>query len=334
MKSRIISTIGVVFVLAAILAACAPAPTTTPTAAPSPVAPKPTQTARPKYKIALIVKNLVNPFWIMMKNGVEQEAARLGVEVATYAPTKPDNVEEQVKIMEDLINKKIDGFVLVAADAKGIIPGIEKANAANIPVAMANSNTAGGKTVTFSAVENYDAMVLVTEYMAKKLNGKGKVVILDGVLGSQTGQDRKRAMEDVLKKYPGIEILAAQTALFQRAEGMKVMENLLVRFPKIDAVLAANDEMALGAIQAIEAAGRQKEILVSGFDANNDALKAIAQGKLTVTANQRPEQQGAKALEALVQYLDGKRDIPPRIVIEVTLVDSSNVNQVMKERGL
>ncbi len=337
--------------LAVLIAACAPAPTPAPTSAPptvakaAPTAVPPTAApaaqpttapaaAQKKYKIALIVKNLVNPFWVMMKDGAEKEAAKLGVEVTTYAPTKADNVEEQIKIMEDLVNKKIDGFVVVAADAKGIIPGIEKANAANIPVAMSNSNTAGGKYVTFAAVENYDAMALITEYMVKKMGGKGKLVVLDGVVGSQAIEDRKRAIADVVKKNPGIEVVAQQTALNQRAEGMKVMENLLVRLPKIDAVIAQNDEMALGAVQAIEAAGRQKEIMVSGFDANDDAVKAVNAGKMVATANQRPEEQAGKALDAVVDFLNGKKDIPQRIVTEITLVDSTNVKDLMKQRNL
>ena len=236
--------------------------------------------------------------------------------------------------MEDLINKKIDGFVVVAADAKGIVPGIEKANAANIPVAMANSNTAGGKYVTFSAIENYDAMTLVAEYMVKQLGGKGKIIILDGVAGSQAIEDRKRAIADVVKKNAGIEVLAQQTALNQRAEGMKVMENLLVRYSKIDWVIAQNDEMALGAVQAIEAAGRQKEVKVSGFDANDDAVKAVSAGKMIATANQRPDQQAARALSALVDYLNGKKDVPARIPIEITLIDSTTVNDLLKERNL
>lgn len=334
MKRLIVLTI-LAFMLITIFVACAPAPTPVPTQAPPTAAPKATVAAtQKKYQIALIVKNLVNPFWVMMKDGAEKEAAKLGVQVTTYAPTKADNVEEQIKIMEDLINKKIDGFVVVAADAKGIVPGIEKANAANIPVAMANSNTAGGKYVTFSAIENYDAMKLVAEYMVKQLSGKGKIIILDGVAGSQAIEDRKRAIGDVVKQNSGIEVLAQQTALNQRAEGMKVMENLLVRFAKIDWVIAQNDEMALGAVQAIEAAGRQKEIKVSGFDANDDAVKAVSAGKMVLTANQRPDQQSSKALDALVDYLNGKKDVPARIPIEITLIDSITVKDLLKERNL
>ena len=177
-------------------------------------------------------------------------------------------------------------------------------------------------------------MKLAAEYMVKKLDSKGKVVILEGTPGASTAQDRKRAINDVLKKSPGIEVLASQPALFQRAEGMKVAENLLVRFPKIDAILACNDEMALGAIQAVEAAGRQKEIMVSGFDANNDAIKAVAAGKLVVTLDQQPELQASKALEALVQYLKGEKNVQERIVTDATLVDFANVAQYVKKRGL
>lgn len=285
--------------------------------------------AQKSLRMGLIVKNLVNPFWVYMKEGAEAAAKTHGVELSTYAPTKPDNAEEQIRIMEDLIQKRVDAIVLVPADSKGIIPGIERANEAKVPVALANTNAFGGKVITFSAIENYPAMALVAEYMVKKLGGKGNVVILEGVPGAQTSIDRKRAIDDVLARHPEIKILASQAAKFQRAEGMAVMENLLQRFPSIDAVLAANDEMALGAIEALDAAKRLSKTAISGFDANNDAIKAVNDGRLVVTLDQQPGEQAGKALEAAVQFLKGQ-DVPKRIVIQATLVDKSTVGPYLK----
>jgi len=285
--------------------------------------PQPAPAQKP-LRMGLIVKNLVNPFWVYMRQGAEVAAKKHNIELTTYAPTKPDNVEEQIRIMEDLIQKKVDAIIIVPADSNGIVPGIERANAANIPVALANSNAFGGKVITFTGVENYAGMVQVAEYMAKKLGGKGNVVILEGVPGAQTAMDRKRAADDVLKKYPDIKVLASQTALNQRGEGMSVMENLLQRFPTIDAVFGTNDEMALGAIEALDAAKRLDKTMVSGFDCNNDAVRAISQGRMVVTLDQQPGEQAASALEAAVQFLQGK-DVPKRIVTPAALVDTSNV---------
>jgi len=285
--------------------------------------PQPAAAQKP-LRMGLIVKNLVNPFWVYMRQGAEVAAKKYGVELTTYAPTKPDNVEEQIRIMEDLIQKKVDAIIIVPADSNGIVPGIERANAANIPVALANSNAFGGKVITFTGVENYAGMVQVAEYMVKKLAGKGSVVILEGVPGAQTAMDRKQAADDVLKKYPDIKVLASQTALNQRGEGMSVMENLLQRFPSIDAVFGTNDEMALGAVEALDAAKRLDKTMVSGFDCNNDAVLAISQGRMVVTLDQQPGEQAASALEAAVQFLQGK-EVPKRIVTPAALVDKSNV---------
>ncbi|HHY46521.1 MAG TPA: substrate-binding domain-containing protein [Firmicutes bacterium] len=286
-----------------------------------------------QYEIAFIVKSLTNPFWIDMKAGAESAAKDLNVKLQTMAPVKADNVEEQIRMIEDLIQRKIDAIVLAPADTKGIIPGIEKANQAGVPVVIVNTKAAGGKIVSFVGAENFDAATMIAERVVEKLNGKGKVVILEGVPAAQTAIDRKNGFLSVLKKYSGIEILASQTANFQRAEGMMVMENLLQRFPHIDAVLCANDEMALGALEAIDAAGRLKEMIVTGFDANRDAVVAVRDGRLFLTCDQNSAAQGSEGVRAAVRYLNGE-SVPARIVTKVILVDKTNVDSYLKKYGI
>jgi len=238
-----------------------------------------------------------------MHEGAKKVAEENNIDLIYLAPTKPYNLEEQTRLVEDLIEKKVDGIVLVPVDSAGIVPVIERVNKAGIPIALANTNATGGDVVTFSAIENYEAMTLVAEYMVEKLGKKGKVIILEGTPGSQTAIDRKKALDDVLAKYPDIEVLASQTAEFQRAKGMQVMENLLQTYPEIDAVLACNDEMALGAIEALDAAGRLEGTLVSGFDANDDALKAVYEGRMVVTCDQQPGKQAGDAMLALIDFI-------------------------------
>lgn len=344
MKNPSIRMLAVALVaLSVALSACAsPAPTAAPTAAPAKAteAPKPTTaapTAAPattaatkapantkKLTFALVTKALDNPFWGMMHEGAKKVAAENNVELLYLAPTKANNLEEQSRLIDDLIQKKVDGIVLVPVDSAGMVPAIERVNKAGIPIALANTNANGGQVVTFSAIENYDAMTMVAEYMVKKLNGKGKVVIIEGVQGAQTGIDRKRAIDDVLKKNPGIQVLASQTADFQRAKAMQVMENLLQTYPQIDAVFACNDEEALGAIEALDAAKRLSGTLVSGFDANNDGLKAVRDGRLTVTADQQPGKQAGDAILALIDAINGKTP-PKRIVTPGVLVTQENI---------
>ncbi len=330
MKSLKLSILmGVLLVLSMVLVACQPA-AVEPTAE-EPVAEETTaeEVAVPEekhYVFGLVTKAMNNPFWEMMHEGALEVAEKNNAEIIYLAPTQANNLEEQTRLVDDLITRKVDGIVLVPVDSEGIIPAIERANAAGIPVALANTKANGGEFITFSAVENYDAMTQVAEYMVEKLGGKGKVVILEGTAGAQTAIDRLRAINDVLARYPDIEILASQTADFTRAKALEVMENLLQTYPEIDAVLACNDEMALGAIEALDAAGRLEGTLVSGFDGNNDALKAVESGRMLVTMFQNAPAQAGDAVQALIDYLNGK-PVEERIKTEAVLVDSSNVSE-------
>lgn len=322
-NARLSMLIVALVILSLGLSACKPAATPTPEPA------KPTEApAAKRYTFALVTKALNNPFWDMMHEGAKKVAEENNIDLIYLAPTKPYNLEEQTRLVEDLIEKKVDGIVLVPVDSAGIVPVIERVNKAGIPIALANTNATGGEVVTFSAIENYEAMTLIAEYMVEKLGGKGKVIILEGTPGSQTAIDRKRALDDVLAKYPDIEVLASQTAEFQRAKGMQVMENLLQTYPEIDAVLACNDEMALGAIEALEAAGRLEGTLVSGFDANDDALKAVYEGRMVVTCDQQPGKQAGDAMLALIDYINGKT-VPKRIVTPGFLVDKDSIDRYL-----
>ena len=148
---------------------------------------------------------------------------------------------------------------------------------------------------------------MAAEYVGKRLNGKGTVVMLEGIAGTSAARDRGKGFRDGLKKYPGITLVASQTADFDRAKGLQVMENILQAQKKVDAVFAQNDEMALGAVQAIGAAKRDKETFVVGFDAIADALKAVQGGKLAATIAQQPREMGRLAVEAAAKALGGQK---------------------------
>jgi ABC-type sugar transport system substrate-binding protein len=136
-------------------------------------------------------------------------------------------------------------------------------------------------------------------------------------------------VDDVLAKYPDIEVLASQTADFQRAQGLTVMENLLQAYPEIDAVIACNDEMALGAVEALDAAGRLADTMVFGFDGNNDALKAVSEGRMVATCFQNPQMQAGDAVQALIDYIGGK-EVAERIQTTAILVTKDNVAEFIK----
>ncbi len=158
---------------------------------------------------------------------------------------------------------------------------------------------------------------MAADFIVKALNGKGKVVMLVGIPGTSAARDRGTGFEAQLKKYPGIQLVAKQTANFNRAEGLKVMENLLQAYPDINAVFAQNDEMALGAIEAIKSAKKLGKIIVVGFDAIPDALKAVKKGEMAATIAQQPAVMGQLAIEKAVEYLKTKTIYLP---VELQLV--------------
>jgi ribose transport system substrate-binding protein len=156
------------------------------------------------------------------------------------------------------------------------------------------------------------------EYVAKLIGGKGRVVELEGIPGTSAARDRGKGFNEVMKKYPGIEVVARQEAGFDRAKGLTVMENILQAQPKIDAVFAHNDEMALGALKAISASGRAG-IRIVGFDAVDDAVKAVKEGKLAATVAQKPAEMGRLAVEYGLKVLD-KEKLNDYIPVDLALV--------------
>ena len=292
--------------------------------------------ANERYSLACVVKTTTNPYMVKMLDGAKQAAEDMGCDMVVLGPVKPSNIEEQVSIVEDLIQKGVQGFILHPSDSKGIMPAVRKANAKNIPVATIGTPTAD-PTVAFmrSGVDYYKTGVIVAARVAKALGNKGKVIILEAAPGAQNGQERLQGIQDELAKYSGIEIIASQTAHWNRVKGMQLMENLLQRFDEVDAVIGMNDEMAIGAIQALKAAGIADKVIVAGFDANKDACIAIKNGDMLVSYNTDPFGSTYLATVYMVKYLNDHNAIPPQYFIpfpdsqEDPIIDKSNVDNFM-----
>ncbi len=278
-----------------------------------------------KWQIVFHTKNVVNPFWKACAVGAKVSADRWKDEIDMFyaAPTKPDNIEEQIRIMEDWITKKPDAMIFVPVDYVALAPMVQKAVAAGIPIINYNNRMPGSKVVTYVGSNDEQMGYDIARYAFKAVGDKGKVVILDGVPGASTAQDRHRGFMRALRDVKGMELLAAQPANYSRLLGMQVMENMLQRFPAIDIVLAANDEQALGAIEAIDAAGRLAKIKVTGCDANPPGVQSILQGRLFATLGFSGFDQGYISVEATYRFLKGEK-VPQQIILPVPVVDKSN----------
>ncbi|WP_427137509.1 substrate-binding domain-containing protein [Psychrobacillus psychrodurans] len=222
---------------------------------------------------------------------------------------------KQASDVEDLIQQGVDLILINPTDSEAVVPTVEAANAADIPVITVDRSSEGGDVVAHIASDNIAGGELAGEYLLGLVGEGAQVVELEGIAGSSAARDRGEGFNNIANGK--LEVVAKQTANFNRAEGLTVMENILQGNPDVKAVFAHNDEMALGALEAIEAAG--KDILVVGFDATGDAVKSVEDGKLAGTVAQKPDLIGQKAVEAAMKSLKGEK-VEASIPVELELI--------------
>jgi ribose transport system substrate-binding protein len=285
---------------------------------------EPARGGRPR--VAFVLKTLNSPFFNDMQRGAEAAAKRLDVDLVVQAADREIDVERQMQIVENLIQTGINALCLTPSGSKEVVPAVVKANRANIPVVIvdtrldpAAASEAGTKVVSFVGSDNYEGGRVAARFVVSASAGKARVAVLEGIPGHETGDSRMRGFRDGIKETPGVQIVASQTANWERDQGFNVFQNMLQSHPEVDTVFACNDMMALGAMEAIRAAGKTGTIRVVGFDAVDDARKAINDGTMAASVAQFPEQMGRIAVENAVHALRGE-SAPPDSRVPIELV--------------
>ena len=254
--------------------------------------------------IGLAVSTQSNPFFVDLREGAEAKAAELGVQLRVV--DAQDDSARMLAGIEDLIAAGVDVLLINPTDSAAVIPGVLAANRAGIPVITVDRAADGGVIVSHIASDNVLGGRMAAELVVQASGGQAKVVELEGIPGTTAARERGQGFNEVIGQYPGITVVARQEAGFYRARGLTVMENILQAQPQIDFVFAHNDEMALGALVAIEAAGRASQIKVIGFDATDDAVRAVREGRMLATVAQQPRLMGALGVEVAVKVLRGE----------------------------
>ena len=276
------------------------------------------------YTIGYTCPTLNNPFFVGMMEGAQKAADERGV---TLTMLGGDNdVTKQGQQVEDFISQGMDAIVIQAVDTTGIVTAVTQANEAGIPVLTTAETPTGGDILCAISFDSYESGFNGGTYIAQTLGEAGKIIELQGVMGQETSREKSRGFAEAIAEYPEMEILASQPADYDRAKAMSVMENMLQTFDDIDAVYAANDEMALGAAQAIEAAGKTGEIFVMGNDGTDEALEAVSQGTLGATNGTPGYIQGYIAVDIAVRHLSGET-VPEVINEKNTVIDKTNLEQ-------
>jgi len=284
--------------------------------------------AQKKFTIGMTYQNLQNEFIVYIQQGARAKAAELGV---TFIESDGQGkAENQISQVENFIARKVDAIILNPFDKEGCAPAVDKAVAAGIPLIVVNAQVVNmDKANIYIGSDDIDAGKIEMQYIADLLKGKGNIVIIHGPNGHSAEVQRTIGNKEILKKYPGITVLFEQTANWDRAQAMSLMENWLQTGKTINAVVAQNDEMALGAYKAIEAAGKQNSIPVIGIDAIPDALQSVKNGKMVATVFQDAKGQGAGAVEFAVKILKGD-NVPKSYFIPFVLVTKANLSKFLK----
>lgn len=280
--------------------------------------------------ITLVTKALDSEWWQRVKAGADDAAkANPGVRLAVLAPEREVNIDQQVSILEDQITKKVAALAVAPTGSAEVVPVLDRAHAAGIPVIIFDTDVNWPSKVSFVGADNRRAGQIAGEYIIKLLGGQGKVAVIRGILGVQTHEDRVAGFREAIRKAAGIDCVSVQPANSERALGMSVMENLVTRYPDLRAVFATNDQMALGAVEAVAARNLTGKIAVIGIDATREAVRAVEAGRLAGDVAMYPEALGRSAVEAAIKAARGEQ-VEKRIDTGEALVTKENAAQFLK----
>ena len=292
----------------------------------------------PKFKLYGETGHL-SSYWQPAWDGAQKAGGDFNVQVElvvadTLGSTDAEYVEPQIRLVAELIEKgEIDGLVIAPFDSNRLASVIEQAVEAGIHVVAMDTPVNSDQLLAFVVFDNFSAGKAVGEWVVQELGGKGKVLILDGPQDQQNAIERRNGFLAGLKSGD-IEVLDTETADWEIGPARQITAERLNRFSEVDAIIATNDNMALGAAQAIADAGG-KNIIVTGFDATDVALQAIADGQISATVDQAPGEQARLAIQVLIKHLETGETFPPVIFLpNIPLVSKENVETYLTQRGL
>ena len=271
--------------------------------------------ASAKENIALVISTLNNPFFVTLKEGAVKKANELGYDLVVL--DSQNNPAKELANVEDTIVKGTKIILINPTDSEAVGNAVLAANKANIPVITLDRASVKGQVVSHIASDNIAGGKMAGDFIVNKLGKQAKVIQLQGIVGTSASRERGEGFNQSQQENK-FTILTAQPADFDRAKGMNVMQNLLTAYPTVQAVFAENDEMALGAMRAIQTAGRT-DILVVGFDGTDDGIKSVERGKLAATVAQQPDKIGAIGIEIADKVIKGEK-VSPSIPVDLKLI--------------
>lgn len=270
--------------------------------------------AHAKDTMAIVISTLNNPFFVSMKEGAEAKAKELGYNLIVL--DSQNDPSKELSNVEDLTVRGVKAILINPTDSDAVSNAIRLANRSHIPVLTLDRGANHGQVVSHIASDNVAGGEIAGKYIMEKVGEKAKVIQLEGIAGTSAARERGKGFMNAVKK-DHMDLLASQPADFDRTKGLNVMENLIAAHPDVQAVFAQNDEMALGALRAVQASG--KKVLIVGFDGTKDGIAAVKRGKLGATIAQQPDLIGALGVETADKVLKGQ-SVPKSIPVPLKIV--------------
>jgi ribose transport system substrate-binding protein len=276
--------------------------------------------AEPNMTIAVFTKNLTNPAYEAFRIAADQIAHATGARVVHYVPKQPDNVDEQKAMVEQVLKDRPDAVIFTPVDDVAMIDSVKKLNEAKIPIVLV-TNPLPGSFVTYVGADDFEIGYREARYLFESLGGKGKIVVIEGTPAAPTNRERVRGYKRAFAKFPGIEVLGSGIGNYQQPDAKRVMEKFLQEHPQIDAVLAANDGMALGVLEALKEAKRTS--IVIGINGIVPAVRQIETGAILASVDFNMFKIGCTATRAAVRYLK-QEPLPEKVILPAEIIDKTN----------
>jgi ribose transport system substrate-binding protein len=276
--------------------------------------------AADEMTIAVFTKNLTNPAYEAFRVAADQIARSTGARVLHFVPKQPDNVDEQKAMVEQVLKDRPDAVIFIPVDDVAMVDSVKKLNEAKIPVVLV-SNPLPGSFVTYVGADDFEIGYREARYLFEHLGAKGKIVVIEGTPAAPTNRERVRGYQRAFAEFPGIEVLGSGIGNYQQPDAKRVMEKLLSEHPQIDAVLSANDGMALGVLEALKQANRTSVVI--GINGILPAVKQIETGAILASVDFNMFKIGCVATRAAVRHLK-REPLPEKVILPAEIIDKTN----------
>ena len=277
-----------------------------------------------KPSIAIVVSTLNNPWFVVLKDAAMQRAEELGYRATVF--DSQNNTDKEAAHFENIIAAGYKAILFNPTDADGSISNVRRAKSAGIPVFCIDREINANDAATSQILsDSYSGCVALGQYFVEQVGEEAEYAELLGILGDNNTHNRSKGFHSVVDRYPGLKMVAQQTAGFDRTMGLEVMETILQAHPDLSAVFCGNDAMAMGAYQAVSAARKADQIKVFGFDGADDVLRLIAEQRIAATGMQFPKTMARSGVDYADQWIKGKRDFEQKVPVAVELVTAANV---------